>query len=198
MAVIYNGIEKYDRTEGPGCFDACPSHKHHPFRQRNTSDECWIYCCAPSIRQSPLPATVATRACTRTCTHTHAHSHACAHALRCSFRTPPPPPPTVRAVPCVADYSTLLGASRLLPSGALPGDTGMPTSRIFNLFEQPFKPMHEGGCPDVTPPAADIRADARARHGRTPTLRPWRLRQRIAASMYRQAALAEAAEAVDA
>ena len=42
--LIYEAIEAYDHASGAKCFEACPSRKQHPFRARNTSDVCWIYC----------------------------------------------------------------------------------------------------------------------------------------------------------
>jgi hypothetical protein len=42
---VYAAVEEYDaRKGGPGCFRACPDRRWHPFRARNTSDTCWIYC----------------------------------------------------------------------------------------------------------------------------------------------------------
>jgi len=83
-------------------------------------------------------------------------------------------------------YSTLLGASRLLPSGAHEGDTGMPKELITSAFSQPFQPVTSGGCPAISPPPATA-----ARKRTT----PWRVRQRIADDMFREAASGAAAGA---
>ena len=85
-------------------------------------------------------------------------------------------------------YATLLGPSNLLPSGALPGDDGMPKQLITSAFEKPFLPVAQGGCPPVTPPPASAAPSAR-RPRRVP------MRQRLMRAMYRAQALVRAAEA---
>lgn len=42
--LIYDAFEAYDRFSGGRCFDECPQRQRHPWRARNTSDTCWIYC----------------------------------------------------------------------------------------------------------------------------------------------------------
>jgi len=73
-------------------------------------------------------------------------------------------------------YSTLLGASRLLPSGAHAGDTGMPRELITSAFSQPFQPVAQGGCPAISPPPPK----AAGKRGAL-----WRARQRITDELYR-------------
>lgn len=139
-SIIYDAIEAWDKTQVEGCFSKCPAHRFHPFKPRNTSDTCWIYC----------------------------------------------------------TYATILGPSRLLPSG---GElAGMPLAQITEAFERPFKPESEGGCPDIKPPTATILEAARRRYAppttssrskvamtvRAAPSRMYRVREAITASMFRE------------
>ena len=82
-------------------------------------------------------------------------------------------------------YSTLLGASHLLPSGKRDGDDGMPRDDILAAFAKPFLPLSQGGCPSVEPPPPASEPAARRRAGA-----PWRVRERIMDALYRAAATA--------
>jgi hypothetical protein len=42
--IIFDAIESYDRKHDR-CFEACPARQRQP-SVRNTTDTCWIYCCA--------------------------------------------------------------------------------------------------------------------------------------------------------
>ena len=83
-------------------------------------------------------------------------------------------------------YSTLLGASNLLPSGGS-AEEGMPREQVLDAFAKPFKPVAEGGCPDIKPSSTT----SALRPGGA-TRRPWRTYQKIMNDMYRNAALATA------